>query len=93
LDLNSIGKSADFGRMRAAPGRMRAPGMRALSIRQPYAEMILRGEKTIEDRSRPAPGCGSSASGSTSMPRRRAGMARRAIRDCCAGAPGMAPGM
>lgn len=29
--------------------------MRALSIRQPYAEMILRGEKTIEYRSRPAP--------------------------------------
>ena len=28
-------------------------GMRALSIRQPYAEMILRGEKTIEYRSRP----------------------------------------
>lgn len=27
--------------------------MRALSIRQPYAEMILRGEKTIEYRSRP----------------------------------------
>src|SRR5688572_7148094 len=26
--------------------------MRALSIRQPYAEMILRGEKTIEYRSR-----------------------------------------
>lgn len=28
-------------------------GMRALSIRQPYAELILRGEKTIEYRSRP----------------------------------------
>jgi hypothetical protein len=27
--------------------------MRALSIRQPYAELILRGEKTIEYRSRP----------------------------------------
>jgi hypothetical protein len=27
--------------------------MRALSIRQPYAELILRGEKTIEFRSRP----------------------------------------
>jgi len=27
--------------------------MRALSVRQPYAEMILRGEKTIEYRSRP----------------------------------------
>jgi hypothetical protein len=29
------------------------PYMRALSIRQPYAELILRGEKTIEYRSRP----------------------------------------
>lgn len=28
-------------------------GMRALSIRQPYAELILRGLKTIEYRSRP----------------------------------------
>ena len=28
-------------------------GMRALSIRQPYAELILRGIKTIEYRSRP----------------------------------------
>jgi hypothetical protein len=27
--------------------------MLALSIRQPYAELILRGEKTIEYRSRP----------------------------------------
>ena len=27
--------------------------MRALSIRQPYAELILRGVKTIEYRSRP----------------------------------------
>ena len=27
--------------------------MRALSIRQPYAELILRGIKTIEYRSRP----------------------------------------
>jgi hypothetical protein len=27
--------------------------MRALSIRQPYAELIMRGEKTIEYRSRP----------------------------------------
>ncbi|MCH8823922.1 MAG: ASCH domain-containing protein [Planctomycetes bacterium] len=27
--------------------------MRALSIRQPYAELILRGKKTIEYRSRP----------------------------------------
>lgn len=27
--------------------------MKALSIRQPYAELILRGEKTIEYRSRP----------------------------------------
>jgi hypothetical protein len=27
--------------------------MRALSIRQPYAELILRGLKTIEYRSRP----------------------------------------
>src|SRR5687768_13968359 len=27
--------------------------MRALSVRQPYAELILRGEKTIEYRSRP----------------------------------------
>lgn len=27
--------------------------MRALSIRQPFAELILRGEKTIEYRSRP----------------------------------------
>jgi hypothetical protein len=31
---------------------MRATPRRALSIRQPYAEMILRGEKTIEYRSR-----------------------------------------
>ena len=27
--------------------------MRALSVRQPYAELILRGEKTVEYRSRP----------------------------------------
>jgi hypothetical protein len=29
--------------------------MRALSIRQPYAELILRGIKTVEYRSRPTP--------------------------------------
>ncbi len=39
---------ADRPNMPSGPRRMRA-----LSIRQPYAELILRGEKTIEYRSRP----------------------------------------
>jgi hypothetical protein len=32
---------------------MMTPNMRALSIRQPYAEQILRGQKKMEYRSRP----------------------------------------
>ena len=41
--------------MQVRGGRVRAHvvGMRALSIRQPFAELILRGMKTIEYRSRP----------------------------------------
>jgi hypothetical protein len=39
--------------MKACANSVDETGMRALSIRQPYAELILRGEKTIEYRSRP----------------------------------------
>jgi hypothetical protein len=41
--------------MRPADRAANAPNapLRALSIRQPFAELILRGEKTIEYRSRP----------------------------------------
>jgi hypothetical protein len=47
-------------------GRADIHGMRALSIRQPYAELILRGIKTVEYRSRRR---GSSGSGFTSTRR------------------------
>src|SRR3954452_22760527 len=38
---------------KGASGICRYEGMRAVSIRQPYAELILRGIKTVEYRSRP----------------------------------------
>ena len=51
--------------------------MRALSIRQPYAELILRGVKTVEYRSRPTRIVGERfhvyAAGQWPGPRRRAG--------------------
>lgn len=57
-DIDAAGRHVNSLACAAYPARVRSDDewyMQALSIRQPYAEMILRGEKTIEYRSRPTP--------------------------------------